>query len=246
MSGSKRVARSIAIGGTSLLLLSAGLPTQAQGTPIPERPATPIVAKGTSSAYNQFRGPNTTRRVVLSYDDCPRSVRDFRRTVLAAKQLRVSLVLFPTGQCVRSGKIDVTFARKHGMYVFNHSNNHPKLTRLSYRGITRELGTPGVQANYLRPPYGAQNKTVRRAAADKGMRIWLWTVDTNDWRGKSRTTVVRYVVRTARPGDTVLMHMQHKAFNPTAVEQMVTGLRKRGLEVCRNTGPTAQKPKVRC
>jgi peptidoglycan hydrolase-like protein with peptidoglycan-binding domain len=198
-------------------------------------------------SYSMNRGPNRSQRVVLSFDDCPTSLTAFKSVVRAAESLGIGLVLFPTGACITKGRFDATYARQHGHFVFNHSISHPKLTTLSYSGITHQLGSPGVVTNYGRPPYGDWNSTVRRAYTAKNMRIWLWNLDTNDWRGYSRSTVVNYVVRNATKGSTVLMHMQWKAFNATALAQIKAGLAGRGLSVCRNyPGTTPRRPVFRC
>lgn len=196
-----------------------------------------------AAKYDVSSGPNTSKRVILTYDDCPRSLKAFKRTVRAAEKLNVGLALFPTGACIRAGKFDAAYARRHGHYVFNHSVTHADLSRLSYARVKRELSAPGVVTNYGRPPYGASDATVRRAYRAKGMRMWLWDVDTNDWRGKSRASVVRYVVRNSRKGDTVLMHLQWNGFSGTAIRQMKAGLAKRGIKLCRNyVGTTPRKP----
>ena len=77
---------------------------------------------------------------------------------------------------------------------------------------------------------GALDATVRRAYRAKGMRVWLWDIDTNDWLGKSRASLVRYVVRNSGKGDTVLMHMQWNGFSGTAIRQMKSGLANRGIK----------------
>lgn len=195
-----------------------------------------FVSSGAAEAapsYDINQGPNTSKRVVLTYDDCPKTLKSFKATVRAATRLGVALVFFPTGDCIKKGKFDAKYARKYGHYVFNHSVSHPELTKLSLANIKKQLGAPGVVTNYGRAPYGALNATVRKAYAQKHMRIWLWTMDTNDWRGKSRASVVKYVIKNAKAGDTVLMHMQHKAFNATAIRQIKAGLAKRGLKLCR-------------
>lgn len=195
------------------------------------------------SQYNTRRGPNVTNRVVLTYDDCPTSLAAFKNTVLAAEAADVGLALFPTGDCIRSGRFDAAFARAHGMHVFNHSVSHPDLTTLSYAGVRTQLGAPGVVTTYGRPPYGAVNATVRSAYASVGMRIWLWDVDTNDWRGKSQSQVVGYVVANARGGNSVLMHMQWNGFNASAIRSMKSGLSAKGIGLCRNyVGTVPVKP----
>ncbi|MFC7485192.1 polysaccharide deacetylase family protein [Knoellia sp. CPCC 206453] len=192
--------------------------------------------------YSRSAGPNRTSRVVLSFDDCPSSYSTFQGAVLGAERIGVALVLFPTGNCITSGKFSASYARAHGHYVFNHSVSHPDLTTLSYANVRSQLSAPGVVTTYGRPPYGAYNNTVLNAYASKGIRVWTWTVDTRDWTGKTQSSVVSYAVSNSRAGSTVLMHMQWRAFNATAISQMKSGLASRGLAVCANRGPTAVSP----
>lgn len=195
------------------------------------------------SGYTIDRGPYDGPKVVLSFDDCPRSYSSFKAAVLAAESLGIALALFPTGACLRGPNFSASYARAHGHYVFNHSVNHPRLTQLSASKVYAELGSPGVVTNYGRPPYGLINAAVAKVYASRNMRPWLWTYDTEDWTGLSRDTVVARVINNATPGSTILMHMQHAAFNPTALRAIVTGLAGRKLTACGNyPGTTPQKP----
>jgi peptidoglycan-N-acetylglucosamine deacetylase len=235
------------LGAVGLAVLLALLPVG--GVPLPgvEQPA--AAAPGKAARYSTLRGPNTSSRVVLSFDDCPRSRAAFRRVVRSAERQNIALVFFPTGRCLQSGRFSVGYARRHGHYVFNHSVSHPNLTGLSPAAIRRQLSAPGVVTNYGRPPYGAVNAKVRAAYRAKGMRIWLWNVDTNDWRGRSRSALVRYVVRNTDAGQTVLMHMQWNGFSGQALRAMRSGLAKRGIKVCRNypgTAPAKPRGQLRC
>lgn len=197
-----------------------------------------------AAAYDAGRGPNKSSRAILTYDDCPKSLKAFKATVKAAEKLNVGLALFPTGNCIKLGRFDVGYARAHGHWVFNHSVSHPDLRTLSYSRVLKELGKPGVRSSYGRPPYGAHNASVRKAYKAKNMKLWLWTVDTNDWRGKSRSSVVSYVIKNTRKRDTVLMHMQWNGFSGEAIKQMKSGLLKKGVKLCRNYGEkTPLKPK---
>ena len=196
------------------------------------------LVNGGGTAYSTSRGPNTSTRVVLTYDDCPTSLSAFKATVVGARNLGVALVLAPTGNCISSGRFSSSYARQYGHYVMNHSVSHPDLTTLSTSSILSQLGAPGVVTTYGRPPYGAVSERVRNAYATKGMRIWLWNVDTNDWRGRTRSQVVSHVVTYAEPGHSVLMHMQWNAFNTTAISSMKSGLAAKGIGLCRNAGTT--------
>ena len=213
-----------------------------------------IVASGVATSpaqadgYSISRGPNTSNKVILTFDDCPKSLSSFKKTVKAFSDMGVRVALFPTGNCITAGRFDAKYARKMGHYVFNHSISHPDLARLSYQAVLAQLGAPGIQSSYGRPPFGSYNATVARAYAAKGMRIWTWSLDTNDWRGLSQQAVVSRVVRHATTGGTVLMHMQWHGFAVSALAQMKVGLAERGLGVCRNfSATTAERSRsVRC
>lgn len=159
-------------------------------------------------------GPNHTGRVALTFDDCPKSLAELKQVLRGASRLGIGLMLFPTGLCVRSGHFDARYARSQGHYVFNHSVSHPQLTRLSYSDVLRQLGPPGIQARYGRPPFGDWNATVARAYTAKGMRIWMWTVDT----GLARTLAGRGGEHR-RP---ILARRRHRA-DAYAVERLLGG-----------------------
>lgn len=193
-----------------------------------------------AGTYSIYRGPNYTSRVILTYDDCPNSLSAFKAVVVHAKNVNVGLVLAPTGNCITSGRFDAAFARKYGHWVINHSVSHPDLRTLSYSKMLSQLSSPGVVTNYGRPPYGAYNTTVKQAYAAKGMKIWLWNVDTRDWDNKpSRATVVSRAVNGSTKGVTVLMHMQHNGFSATAINEIKAGLTKKGLYTCRTYSGTS-------
>lgn len=226
---------------TDLDALGTWRPPPGTAPSAPTPPSPPKSAPPTG-AWDEKRGPNWTSKVTLTFDDCPKSISAFRAVVVAAKEMNMGLALLPTGNCLSSGKFDAAYARAHGHYVYNHSVSHPDLRTLSRQGVMNQLGSPGVVTNVGRPPYGAVNSTVRAGYAAKGMRIWLWNVDTNDWQNKSQAQVVSHVVANARPGNSVLMHMQWNGFSASALRQMRDGLAAKGIGVCKNypgTTPTA-------
>jgi len=240
--------------------------TQATPAPSPSTSAQPTVQASTpaptkvAKKYNIFRGPNTTKRVVLTFDDCPKSVKKFKTAVTYAVKHDIGLVLFPIGgkQCVAKLKAHgfdlVAFARKQGIWVGNHSLSHRNLPFLSASAIKKEI-SGAVVANYGRPPYGGfakekvskngKTKYVTRVSTRmqkvyasvtshgrSGMRVWIWTVDTLDWTGKSREQIAQWAIDHARAGGTVLMHMNHSGFNPWTMQHIVDGLASKHLRVC--------------
>lgn len=205
-----------------------------------------LADRRTAPGHGEPRGPNTTDRVVLTYDDCPKSKESFTETVLGAEQLGVRLVLFPLGTCVKKGTVDIAFAHQHGMFVFGHSVTHPQFTKLSDAAIRAQLRPPAVQGAWMRPPYGAADARVKAVIAAAGVHLWQWSLDTEDWLKKPADQVVEEVSTEAQPGDTVLMHLQWNGFSTEAIARMKAGLAARGVALCRNTGPVDEATPFSC
>ena len=196
------------------------------------------LVNGGGTAYSVYRGPNTSSRVILSFDDCPTSLSAFKATVVGARNLGIALVLAPTGNCISAGRFNASYARQYGHWVINHSVEPPGLHHPLDVVDLLPARVAGC-GHLVRPPALRRGqRAVRNAFATKSMRIWLWNVDTNDWRGKTRSQVVSYVVTYAKPGNTVLMHMHWNGFNTTALSSMKSGLAAKGIGVCRNLGAT--------
>ena len=141
----------------------------------------------------RLRGPNKTSRVVLTFDDCPRTLSAFTSAVNYASANNIGLVLAPTGDCISSFKsrygVDIAArARAKGQWVINHSISHPDLRKLSCAAAAKQLGGSGVHTNFGRPPYGAVDASVTCAYAKVGMAIWTWSRDTMDWSVKSKAS----------------------------------------------------------
>jgi len=215
-------------------------------SPVRVRPRGAVVVSSRSPtpSYNKYRGPNYTNRVLLSFDDCPKSLARLRSVLTWLTKNNVGVMMFPTGNCIRSFasryRVNITLLmRAHGQYVGNHSISHSHLTHLSRKGVLRQLGAPGVVTNYGRPPYGAVSPTVNSAYAAKGMREVLWTVDSRDWTGKSAGRVGRDVIAKSKPRSMVLMHMQWRGFYPATLAQIRSGLTRKGLTLCHRYPGTA-------
>lgn len=198
--------------------------------------AVPTAKPATAPKYNKYKGPNTTSRVLFTFDDCPKaSVGAFKATIDYMARVDFGSILLFTGQCVASFKkrgFDIVkYNQEHGIWASNHSYSHPQLNRLSKVKIKSEL-TRGVVSNYGRPPYGAANKTVQSVYASLGMRIVLWDVDTEDWKGKSSKQIVAHIKKYTRKGSNVLMHMQHRAFNPDTIKSLIKTMKAKGLKIC--------------
>ena len=94
-------------------------------------------------------------------------------------------------------------------------------TNAQIRGIT------GQDATLLRPPYGAYNSTV---AANAGMPLILWSIDTLDWKTRNAQNTIQVVMNEVRDGSIVLMHDIHSP-SVDAAEVLIPRLIQAGYQL---------------
>lgn len=145
----------------------------------------------------------------------------------------VCATFFVLGSRIEGHEDMLTRMDELGCEIGNHSFSHADLTRLSKADCQRELSdtdaeirrVTGHEASVVRPPYGYYNKAVRSAA---GRPLILWTVDTNDWRGKAPGEIADYVIQQAKEGSVILMHDQQTQ-TADAMEMIIPTLIEEGF-----------------
>ena len=145
----------------------------------------------------------------------------------------VCATFFVLGSRIEGREDVLTRMEELGCEIGNHSFSHADLTRLSKADCQRELSdtdaeirrVTGHEASVVRPPYGYYNKAVRSAA---GRPLILWTVDTNDWRGKAPGEIADYVIQQAKEGSVILMHDQQTQ-TADAMEMIIPTLIEEGF-----------------
>ena len=174
--------------------------------------------------------------VALTLDD---GWSERSRVLELVKAQRLQLTFFLTGGAVRGDRQFLADALNAGMELGNHTMDHADLTLKSVAGIQQDLidfetlvstAVPGATTQpYLRPPGGAVNATVARAAAAIGYRAINWNSSSGD--GSASTTpdqMVANALSRAAPGAIILMHFGPRAL--IAIPPLVQQLRAKGLE----------------
>ena len=117
-----------------------------------------------------------------------------------------------------------------GYAMGNHTWSHPDMVTLSAASQAAELyqasaelwSIAGTVPCAFRPPYGKYDATTLRLAQQRGMGVWLWSVDTLDWmaEGSGSSYWVHRIIQLAEQGGLshpiVLMHDDRKG-NPATV-----------------------------
>lgn len=170
--------------------------------------------------------------IALTFDDGPYpKVTGHILNVL--EKNGVCATFFVLGSRIEGHEDMLTRMDELGCEIGNHSFSHADLTRLSKADCQRELSdtdaeirrVTGHEASVVRPPYGYYNKTVMSAA---GRPLILWTVDTNDWRGKAPGEIADYVIQQAKEGSVILMHDQQTQ-TADAMEMIIPTLIEEGF-----------------
>ena len=125
-----------------------------------------------------------------------------------------------------------------GHEIGNHTYHHPHLSRVTDETLLEELAACGRAAEVtvgtvpvlFRPPEGARTAERGKLLGDEGYRQILWSVDTNDWRGRSAEEISRVVLRSVKPGDIILMHdyVARRFQGAAALETVIPALQKEG------------------
>jgi len=158
----------------------------------------------------------------------------------------VPATFFVTGEFARSFPSAVRQIAAAGHLVGNHSDTQPPFPQLTDESIRAQLEraeeaiaaqTGRTTRPYFRFPFGSRTPLDVSVVNDAGYVPFRWTVDTLGWQGTSGGASVESVrdrvLRTARPGQIVLMHV---GANPTdgstldadALPEVVEGLRALG------------------
>lgn len=125
--------------------------------------------------------------------------------------------------------------QEEGQELGNHTDTHLSFKKhpaaeclsdiLACEDKMKAAGVDGTP--WVRPPYGALNPDLYALLSERGYRLVMWTLDTEDWRDKDQDRIVKEALQ-AEAGDIILIHC-HATEGPT-LRRIIEGLREKGLE----------------
>ncbi|MHB8926853.1 MAG: polysaccharide deacetylase family protein [Bacillota bacterium] len=128
-----------------------------------------------------------------------------------------------------------------GHLVGDHSFSHQDMTRLTLEAREAELtrseavfqSVLGRKPTLFRPPYGAYDRVLLGELNSHGYRAAvMWTIDSLDWEEPGADKVGAKVLKNARDGAIVLMHIgSHDGLK--ALPAIIEGLRRDGYRFVR-------------
>jgi peptidoglycan/xylan/chitin deacetylase (PgdA/CDA1 family) len=166
------------------------------------------VARG--GAVARFHGPS--RKVVaLTFDDGPSSLTLQFVRMLHAHGVPATFFLLGEQLSGRYWKV-LREELRDGDALGDHSFSHPNLAlggnvQGQLQSTKRAIGAlSGYTPCVFRPPYGAYNRSVLRAAQSLGLATIVWDVDPRDWALPGVGAIEARVLSQVRPGSIVLSH----------------------------------------
>ena len=169
--------------------------------------------------------------VALTFDDGPGAHTARLLDVLKGRGIRATF--FVQGRNI-AAKYEPLLKRMdaEGHAIGNHSQNHENLKTLSAAGVKKAMNACtdriekilGHRPVVMRCPYGNCNNTVKSYAAEEGVAIIQWDVDTLDWKYRNTNSIMNYTFKNVRDGSIILMHDIHSTTVdavPTVVDRLI-------------------------
>ncbi len=182
--------------------------------------------------------------VALTFDDGPHPVwTPVVLDVLAAHGVKATF--FVLGPKVEAYPDIARRIVAEGHSLQNHGYGHIDLTgassgRIAWhvaRGSEAIIAATGAVPTCFRPPYGKTNGRISRIAADHGMRIARWNVDSEDYWRQSSANLIEQASEW-EDGSVVVMHDTNgHLYDEGTLDTMIEVLTERGLgfsTICEN------------
>lgn len=172
----------------SAAALAAAVPG---GTPLAAARARPAAARCPRARYGpHYYAPGRGRTVALTFDDGPGASTS--RILSILEKAHVPVTFFNNGANERARSRLVRAEAEAGFALGNHTWSHPYLPALSRSRQASQLDRASAEQRRItgqgpcsfRPPYGAWNRTTLQLARHRGLMVWLWSVDPQDWRAR--------------------------------------------------------------
>lgn len=186
----------------------------------------------TSKILSRYVNPNK-KMVALTFDDGPS--KHTKAIVDCLFKHNSAATFFVVGNRIDSYKKTVKHTYNMGCELANHSYSHPLLTDLTAEQVKSQVrktdnkikAITGKKTALIRVPYGGHDEMVRNAV---GKPMIQWSDDTLDWKTRSKSATVKYVMNNVQDGDIILMHDIHEPTKNAALE-LIPKLKKKGYQI---------------
>ena len=184
-------------------------------------------AVAAEAARPVYRRVATEERIVaLTFDDGPHP-RYTHAILDLLKEYDAKATFFMIGKNVELYGDVARRVVAEGHEIGNHTYAHPTLATLPSGALEREIleaealieECTGRSTALFRPPEGYCTLAVEDVVVRNGGTVILWSIDTEDWRGRPSDEIVHTVMQSVVPGAIILFH-DYVAQKSTTVEAL--------------------------
>ncbi|HDR7451755.1 polysaccharide deacetylase [Bacillus cereus] len=180
--------------------------------------------------------------VYLTFDDGPSELTGKFLDVL--KEQHVASTFFMQGSNLQNTGFqeNVKRAVKEGHYIGAHSMTHNS-DKLYKKGqfVTEMKETlalihniTGTTPKLVRPPYGSapglKGQDIRNKIVEAGIKVWDWTIDSNDWKLKGNPQQIIENVKRTTTEDVEVVLMHEKLQTLQALPEIIKFYKEKGYE----------------
>ncbi len=180
--------------------------------------------------------------VYLTFDDGPSILTNQFLDVL--KEQDVKAIFFMQGSNLQKTNLqeNVKRATKEGHYVGAHSMTHIYKRLYDNEQFVPEMNETlsliqditGTNPKLVRPPYGSapglESEQIRNQIVEAGIKIWDWTIDSNDWVLKDNPNQIVENVKKGTKNDVEVVLMHEKSQTLQALPEIIAFYREKGYE----------------
>lgn len=178
----------------------------------------------------------TKPMVALTFDDGPSAHTDRLLDIFSASGGKGTF--FIVGNVIEGREATLQRMVSSGHEIGGHSWNHRQMTKLDPAELTNQImntraklyQVTGMDTTIIRPPYGSYNDQVKATAAELGVALINWSVDTLDWKHKDANKVYNSIMDQAKDGAIILCHDLHKS-TVDAMERVIPDLIAQGYQL---------------
>ncbi len=187
-------------------------------------------------------GSRAGKMAALTFDDGPS--RDTPLVLNALARAQVRATFFVVGAQAQARPWLIRAISRHGHAIGLHTYSHRALALASPRTIAREiddgraaLRACGVEpAPLFRAPRGWKGPLLRRALAERGLRLVAWTRGAWDTEPRTAAQIASAASENPRAGDILLLHdgttaarSPRRVATAEAIAEIVARYRAKGL-----------------
>lgn len=206
-----------------------------------------VTASGSAKAFGMWSKTSLSVRrvqrnldpdkpmVALTFDDGPSYGTANDRILDTLEKYDVRATFFMIGSNVLEHPDNLKRKVSLGMELGNHTYSHTKygesITASDIKKCSDAIKkVSGQYPTAFRSPGGMTTKTIKDECAKENMSLYMWNVDTEDWKSHSAPAIISKTLNNIEDGDIILMHEIYDA-TADAIKVIIPKLIKKGYQV---------------